>query len=111
MNLRDCSCAFILAAIVVLRRIRTFSAERGPRQMVHKTNAVVPVPGVQLLDVSGPLDVFAEANLHVCQPCYRLVVIGVEKGPVQSSSGVRLLPNWTIDDVAPDRIDTLIVAG
>jgi transcriptional regulator GlxA family with amidase domain len=79
--------------------------------MAHKTIAVVAVPGVQLLDVSGPLDVFAEANLHVAQPCYRLVVIGVEKGPVQSSSGVRLLPDWTIDDAAPDRIDTLIVAG
>jgi transcriptional regulator GlxA family with amidase domain len=79
--------------------------------MAHKTIAVVAVPGVQLLDVSGPLDVFAEANLHVSQPCYRLVVIGVEKGPVQSSSGVRLLPDWTIDDAAPDRIDTLIVAG
>ena len=79
--------------------------------MADKTIAIVAVPGVQLLDVSGPLDVFAEANLQVSQPCYRLVVVGAEKGPVRSSSGVRLLPDWTIDDAGPDRIDTLIVAG
>jgi transcriptional regulator GlxA family with amidase domain len=79
--------------------------------MAHKTIAIVAVPGVQLLDVSGPLDVFAEANLQISQPRYRLVVIGAQKGPVQSSSGVRLLPDWTIDNAAADRIDTLIVAG
>jgi transcriptional regulator GlxA family with amidase domain len=79
--------------------------------MPLKTIAVVAVPGVQLLDVSGPLDVFAEANLHVSHPCYRPVVIGTQDGPVQSSSGVRLLPDWTIDDTGADRIDTLIVAG
>ena len=79
--------------------------------MAHKTIAIVAVPGVQLLDVSGPLDVFAEANVQVSQSYYRLVVIGTEKGPVRSSSGVRLLPDWTIDDAGPDRIDTLIVAG
>ena len=79
--------------------------------MAHKTIAIVAVPGVQLLDVSGPLDVFAEANLQVSQPCYRLVVVGAQEGPVQSSSGVRLLPDWTIDSAPADRIDTLIVAG
>lgn len=79
--------------------------------MAYKTIAIVAVPGVQLLDVSGPLDVFAEANLHGPQPRYRLVVIGVEAGPVRSSSGVRLLPDWTIDDAPAGRIDTLIVAG
>jgi hypothetical protein len=65
VGLQDCSCAFILAAIIVLGRIRTFSAERRRRQMAHKTLAIVAVPGVQLLDVSGPLDVFAEANVQV----------------------------------------------
>jgi transcriptional regulator GlxA family with amidase domain len=79
--------------------------------MALKTIAIVAVPGVQLLDVSGPLDVFAEANLHGSQPCYRLVVIGAQEGPVQSSSGVRLLPDWTIPNAAAGRIDTLIVAG
>jgi transcriptional regulator GlxA family with amidase domain len=109
--LQERSCIDILAAIVVFRRIRTFSAERRRGPMADKTIAIVAVPGVQLLDVSGPLDVFAEANLQVSQPCYRLVVVGAEKGPVRSSSGVRLLPDWTIDDAAPDRIDTLLVAG
>ena len=79
--------------------------------MALKTIAVVAMPGVQLLDVSGPLDVFAEANVQASQPRYRLIVIGTEKGPVRSSSGARILPDWTIDGTPADSIDTLIVAG
>jgi transcriptional regulator GlxA family with amidase domain len=73
--------------------------------------AILTVPGVQLLDVSGPVDVFAEANAQVERACYRLVVVGSERGPVNSSAGVRVLPDWTIGDVRSDRIDTLLVAG
>lgn len=29
-----------------------------------RTIAILAVPGVQLLDVSGPLDVFAQANIE-----------------------------------------------
>jgi transcriptional regulator GlxA family with amidase domain len=79
--------------------------------MTLKTVAVLAVPGVQLLDVSGPIDVFAEANQHVPRPHYRLVVVGTQAGPVHSASGVRLLPDWTVGQQGDDRIDTLIVAG
>ena len=33
-----------------------------PRRLMNKTIAIVVFPGVQALDVSGPMDVFAEAN-------------------------------------------------
>jgi transcriptional regulator GlxA family with amidase domain len=76
-----------------------------------KTIAILAMPGVQLLDVSGPLDVFAEANLQAGRAVYRLVVLAPAAGPVVSSSGVRLLPDQVIGrgDAAP--IDTLLVAG
>src|SRR5216684_664782 len=43
-----------------------------------RTIAIVAMPGVQLLDVSGPLDVFAEANVQERRDVYRLLM---ESGP------------------------------
>jgi transcriptional regulator GlxA family with amidase domain len=79
--------------------------------MAQKTVAMVAMPGVQLLDVSGPLDVFAEANAQTSRPCYRLIVIGTEKGRVRSSSGVRIVPDHSIEDAPNQRLDTVLVAG
>lgn len=75
-----------------------------------KTVAIVALPGVQLLDVSGPLDVFAQANIEAGREIYVLRVIACEPGPICSSSGARLLPDWIACDV-DERIDTLLVAG
>lgn len=76
---------------------------------------LLAVEGVQLLDVSGPLDVFAEANIQAGAEVYRPVVIAPRRGPLRASSGVRLLPDVAIDD-DPDarrlpRLHTLLVAG
>ncbi|HEV7308088.1 GlxA family transcriptional regulator [Ensifer sp.] len=81
--------------------------------MQAKTRTVVMVapPGVQLLDVSGPLDVFAEANAQVGRAAYCLLVATAEPGPLRSSSGIRLMPDRVIDRDFVDPIDTLLVAG
>ncbi|OUJ15235.1 GlxA family transcriptional regulator [Acetobacter sp. DsW_063] len=76
-----------------------------------KTIVVVALPGVQLLDVCGPLDVFAEANAQVGREEYRLVVTAIEPGQVRSSSGVRLVADCIIGDDEDEAIDTLLVAG
>src|ERR1700742_2516755 len=76
-----------------------------------KTVVIVALPGVQLLDVCGPLDVFAEANVQAGYPVYRLLVAAGEPGPVRSSSGVRLMPDRIIDRDIDEGIDTLLVAG
>jgi transcriptional regulator GlxA family with amidase domain len=75
-----------------------------------KTIAILALPGVQLLDVSGPLDVFAQANIEAGKTVYALQVIGSRTGPVTSSSGVRLLPDRVAGD-SDERVDTLLVAG
>lgn len=75
-----------------------------------KTIAILAVPGVQLLDVSGPLDVFAEANVQAGKEIYRLLVIAVEHGHIRSSSGARLVADYVVGDDIPE-IDTLLVAG
>ena len=79
---------------------------KGPR-----TVAILAMPGVQLLDVSGPLDVFAEANVQAGREVYRLLVVAGSAGFLHSSSGVRLVPDWVIGGAAELKIDTLLVAG
>ena len=78
-----------------------------------KTIAILALPGVQLLDVSGPLDVFAEANLQAGAEAYRLRVVASRPGAIRSSSGVRLMPDAVIgrDDETDEPIHTLLVAG
>ncbi len=76
-----------------------------------KSIAIVAMPSVQLLDVAGPLDVFAEANTQSGREFYTLHVVGCRPGPIQSSSGVQILPSYIIGDAPNEAIDTILVAG
>ncbi|HKU98473.1 MAG TPA: GlxA family transcriptional regulator [Vineibacter sp.] len=76
-----------------------------------KTVVMVAPPGVQLLDICGPLDVFAEANAQAGHEAYRLIVAAGAPGPIRGSSGVRLTPDWVIGHDGEQAIDTLLVAG
>jgi transcriptional regulator GlxA family with amidase domain len=73
------------------------------------------VPGVQLLDVTGPLDVFAEANVQAGRTVYRPCVVATEGRVIRGSSGVRLLADHVVgepwDEAEWGAIDTLLVAG
>jgi transcriptional regulator GlxA family with amidase domain len=84
--------------------------ERTQEPIMPKTVAILALPGVQLLDVSGPLDVFAQANLEARAAYYRLEVVACERGPLTSSSGVRVLPD-RVAGGEPVRVDTLLIAG
>ncbi len=76
-----------------------------------RTIAILVTPGVQLLDVSGPLDVFAEANVQTGTDVYQLRVIGSVPGLIRSSSGIRLMPDTVIGQNLTEKLDTLLVAG
>lgn len=79
--------------------------------MKARTVAILALPGVQLLDVSGPLDVFAEANAQSGNAPYALLVIAAGPGPIRSSSGVQLMPDRVVGVDADVELDTLLVAG
>jgi transcriptional regulator GlxA family with amidase domain len=76
-----------------------------------KTVVILALPGVQFLDVAGPLDIFAEANAQLGRGAYQLLVAAAEPGAIRSSSGVRLIPDRIIDRDIDETIDTLLVAG
>jgi transcriptional regulator GlxA family with amidase domain len=74
------------------------------------TIAILAPPGVQMLDVSGPADVFAEANRQAGREVYRVVTVGTAPMAVTASSGMRFLPDRSVlDEVG--QLDTLLVAG
>jgi transcriptional regulator GlxA family with amidase domain len=76
-----------------------------------RTVAIVALPGVQLLDVSGPLDVFAEANVQSGCAFYDFLLVASGPGYIRSSCGARLVPDVVIGEAIDKTIDTLLVAG
>jgi transcriptional regulator GlxA family with amidase domain len=83
---------------------------RNPRVI-----AIVAFPGVQSLDVTGPLEVFAAAQLLLeaagrRERGYDVRVLSRDGRPLRTSSGLTITPHAALLD-APEPIDTLIVAG
>ncbi|ADH67469.1 MULTISPECIES: GlxA family transcriptional regulator [Nocardiopsis] len=68
-------------------------------------------PDVDLLDVTGPAEVFALANQEAPgRADYRVLLAGPTRGEVRTSAGVRLLTDVSFDDVG-GQVDTLLVPG
>ena len=78
---------------------------------VPKPIHILAFPDVQLLDVTGPLQVFASANVHAAEhglaTPYSPIVIAKQQGSVVSSAGLGLHTH----PLPQTPSDTLIVAG
>ncbi|WP_299531410.1 GlxA family transcriptional regulator [uncultured Streptomyces sp.] len=73
---------------------------------------VVLFEGVDLLDVTGPPEVFSLARREGGDAAgYRVVLASASMAPVTTAAGVRILPDLTFPQVATGAIDTLIVPG
>jgi transcriptional regulator GlxA family with amidase domain len=81
-----------------------------------RTVAVLAYPGVQVLDVTGPLEVFARASEvavergRAASPPYRIEVLAPQAGVLRSVSGIGLVADRAFARVTGG-IDTLLVAG
>ena len=81
----------------------------------NRTVAIVVYPGIQSLDVTGPLEVFAGAARLVeeagrPEPGYHLRILSPGGLPVTSASGLRITPDGPVGERI-GALDTLIVAG
>ncbi|MGM7646588.1 GlxA family transcriptional regulator [Nocardia sp. JW2] len=73
---------------------------------------VVLFEGVDLLDVTGPPEVFSLLQREMDEPTgYEVVLAAETLDPVTTSAGVRVLPDVTFDGLAGRRIDTIVVPG
>jgi transcriptional regulator GlxA family with amidase domain len=88
---------------------------RVPDPAKRRSIVIVVYPGVQSLDVTGPLEVFAgaqqliEATGH-SERGYDVRVLSRDGKPVHSSSGLGLVAHGSLAS-QPAPIDTVIVAG
>ncbi len=106
------------------------------RNLSPRNVVIIVYPGVQSLDVTGPLEVFSGAQMlveasgrgarpgplveaerrrgtdrcHGADRGYRTTVVGRDGAPVATSSGLTIVPHAAIEN-APTAIDTLLVAG
>ena len=83
--------------------------------MTARQVVIVAFPGVQSLDVTGPVEVFAGAGrllAHACRadPGYLVTLASVTGEPLRTSSGLTLVPHRALDHVRPP-LDTLVIAG
>ncbi|MEV8455010.1 DJ-1/PfpI family protein [Streptomyces sp. NPDC052095] len=73
---------------------------------------IVLFDGVDLLDITGPPEVFALHRRDQNDAAGYTVLLAAEtKAPVTTSAGVRVLPDATFGEVAGRGIDTLLVPG
>lgn len=90
-------------------------ARRASTEAV-RTVAVLAFPGVQALDVVGPLEVFGRTARWLRDerswtvPAYATLVIARRRGPFPSSSGYSLVADRPFSQLA-GAVDTLLVAG
>ena len=66
-----------------------------PRRIVF-----LAFPDVQLLDIAGPLQVFASANRLMEQTHYETSVVSATGGPIVSSAGLALVTDKLSSDCA-----------
>ena len=85
-----------------------------PANSSRRTILMMVYPGIQNLDVVGPLEVFAAATEALEERGdpggYILRIAGSEPGLVRGSSGISLSVDLAYEDLPAD-IDTLMVAG
>lgn len=76
-----------------------------------KSVALAIFPGVQSLDVAGPLDVFMEANGFLAPGSgYELTLVAADRAPLRASNGLRISADVSFDE-AEKSYDLLLVAG
>ncbi|MDD0843958.1 GlxA family transcriptional regulator [Pseudomonas sp. Gutcm_11s] len=80
-----------------------------------KTIASLLYPDVMSLDITGPLQVFASANVELRRQglpeAYRVLVLADASGPIATSAGFQLVAQRAWSDCDPGELDTLLIPG
>ena len=72
--------------------------------------ALLVFEGIQILDVTGPAAVFGAANDAVGMTYYKVHILSPDGGVVRSNSAIGV-DSQSFENVDPDTIDTLLIAG
>ena len=94
----------------------SLTENRSRQEPQPRRIALLAFNDAEILDVTGPLDVFAMTNRVFNlkgmkdRQAYTVEVLAEEPGPVTTMSGLRIIADRAYRDVGPG-IDTLLVAG
>ena len=72
--------------------------------------ALIGYPGVQSLDIVGPLEVFSMANRFGDARAYDVILASPEGGMVTCNSGLQFASSTALKDL-PATLDTILIAG
>lgn len=82
---------------------------------VTRTIACLVFPDAMSLDITGPMQVFASANVERQRqglPArYELLLIGETAGPVATSAGLKMVADASWYSIEPMSLDTLLIPG
>jgi transcriptional regulator GlxA family with amidase domain len=99
----------------LLAETDTRACERNGGYWVGTVNRLIVIvlfEGVDLLDVTGPPEVFSLVPRETEERLgYEVVLAAETSEPVTTAAGVRILPDTTFNDVGQRAIDTLLVPG
>ena len=82
---------------------------KPPKHPSH-TVGLLSFNGTQILDVTGPASVFAAANDAARRDFYKVHILSEHGGLVQSNSAIAFNTE-SLQDLAPDSFDTLLIVG
>lgn len=93
----------------------TFTNQEHTREAKIRKVGIVIFPGVEILDATGPMEVFAFANISLKQAGhtesgYQIDVLAEKSGPLEASCGLQIIATKAYSEISDD-IDTLIIAG
>lgn len=82
--------------------------------MSRKRVGILNFPSVEVLDFCGPFEVFSVTRLNEErrgeEPSpFEVLVVAEERGVTVTSGGLKVIPNYTLDDCPP--LDILVVPG
>lgn len=72
--------------------------------------ALIGYPGVQSLDLAGPLEVFAMANRFGGVTAYQPILASPAGGTIRCNSGLELAGSTALRDL-PEDLDTILIGG
>ena len=76
-----------------------------------RTVQIIVFDGVQSLDVTGPLEVFAHAVGHDGGPAYQVRTASLGGAPVRASSGLTITPDDELATLDASQLSLLLVPG
>jgi transcriptional regulator GlxA family with amidase domain len=92
---------------------KTAKSRRAPllQKGAKRRIAIVTFPGVTLLDISGPAQVFAELEaIELPEPGYSLSYLSTSGGLVTTDVGI-MIDTLPMRNVRPREVDTLVIPG